>query len=564
MGRLRNVRALATLQRVPFGDKETGPIGDKRLGYTMTDEEALGLKSAGEAIPFVDRPAFQGEWGITEEGKHREQGSSYGQGRFLLGNIGEEEGAWRVDTKGGIDPPQGQKGSQWQNILDPANLPRHDMGTPESRREMAGMIGGLESERTKPNPLKQLGRALIGKGLWAPSQEVRDPKGVKDTLAQSGMPPEVMEYLAYGGTEVKENTRDLTMRESLDAKDPAVDVEMGPIAHYKPAKGPSRRDKRKKGPYATSTPVSEAHITTGPSFYSGSKMEADKPETLVHELWHGYHDQVTRLQFGQADASIRMRDLPYGTGGERGWADPHKEGFADAGAELYTSTDTPLGAEELQRNRYGIDSDIWKGPGDDSSVKHAYETMRLHTKSTEATLGPEDESMGQKPVAGILRRLGGSDPHTRTAYATRVGRGGADTVTTEKPDKPFDYEKSSKELRWVSDAEFENDNVVWKTAGQDLMDSVLSKEFKVEAKQSPSMIRRLDADTDTKHGRPGVQTSLGWAPEVDMNEQDTMTQVESVRGGEEHLKRVISDWGTWFSPKGQGVMSDLGERPSNG
>ena len=355
------------------------------------------------------------------------------------------------------------------------------------------------------------------------------------------------------------------MRESLDAKDPAVDVEMGPIAHYKPAKAPSRRDTRKKGPYATSKPVSEAHITTGPSFYSGSKTEADKPEILVHELWHGYHDQVTRLQFGRADASIKMRGLPYGTGGERGWGDPHKEGFADAGAKLYTSTDTPPGAGELQRNRYGIDSDIWKGPGDDSSIKHAYETMRLHTESTEATLGPEDESMGRKPVAGILRRLGGTDPYTRTAYATRMGLGGADTVTTQKSAKPFDYEKSSKEPRWVSDTEYESDEAVWKTAGQDLMDTVLSKEFKVEAKDwRMRKVRRDDDDIDTKHGRPGVQTSLGWAPEVDMNEQDTMTQTESVRGGEEHLKRVISDWGTWLSPKGQGVMSDLGERPSNG
>lgn len=515
------------------------PVTSRRkLGYTLTPSEVGQLSDPGEAMPFVDRPAFPGEWGVTERPEWESGGPD-----LIESGTGEAQGRGMHQPKGQGQFIFGEIG-QHKQVIDPANLPRRDMGTPETRRAAAGRIKGLGSERTGYNVLKQIGRWASYKQLYAPPTEVRNPSGLKDTIAQSGFPPEILDALAEGGAEVKENTRWLTNREQLRAG-PGD----SPRAHFKQERKLNRWD-RLRGKSRTDEPVNEPTLTTGLGLFTGAAKEIDEGDVVLHEMaGHSYQDVVTKALHGQR-GPIDVGGSPHGTGSSEG--NPHKEGFSDAMSELYTSTDTPLGADEEQRRRYGINAPEWRGPGDDSIIKHVYETTRLSTKATEATQGPEDLTMGKYSLLGTLQRLTDPDSaYTRTMYGTQQSEGGADTVAGEHDmSEPFDYDKPVQSKR----------------AGRDFDDAVLAQGIKVVS-EWPEGGGPTDRGTQLALG----PESEGWAPEVDMNEQPTMSMEDAVRGGEEHLKKVVANLQTWISGKGRGAdivypqdSRTLGEGTGNG
>ena len=112
------------------------------LTSELTADEVMGRDAEGrnlkaqpgiavppKATPFVDRPGRSGEWGVVptkEEGPLQiDSGDPSGQGQFIFPS-----------------DPNSKRLDEWRDVVDPANLPRGEIGTPAERREAAGGIKG--------------------------------------------------------------------------------------------------------------------------------------------------------------------------------------------------------------------------------------------------------------------------------------------------------------------------------------------------------------------------------------------------------------------------------------
>ena len=484
--------------------------------YNLTPEQALSLDVPPPATPFVDRPARMHEWGVapTSEGPkilqvdfdpegpglagpEKERSESYtlaeGQGQFIFGNEGK-----------------------WKDTVDPANLPRESSGTYEERRAAASNISGLESERTRPNPIKEVARHVSYKNFWAPPTEVRNPSHVKDMFAESGMPPSHIEALAGMGTVVKENSRKLSIRNKL--KETGT---MGEGKWDRPRDHYSHIDNQLE-------PISEVSITSKSGFHSGGKATTPK-DVLVHEAGHALHHQSSEVDALLTGSSLKLAFWPgrQAAGGEN----PHKEGVADAYREMYSSPEGPKGSQDPEREQgYGIAHETWRN--EDPVMKHEYETTRLHTMggSDKAPLGMEPARKGHNPVMSTLRRLVNPDSdYTRTMYGTRKFEGGADLIGEPTAASPYDVEDTA----WSTGGA---DSVRWKTAGRDYADNVLSR-VQVEPANlvDPGVFR-------------GEQQSLSpeIVPHQDLRENVRELDTENQRAGEDHLNRVKSNLKTWL------------------
>lgn len=445
------------------------------------------------------------EWGVapTSEGPTTLESevpeAASGQGQFIFGQQGK-----------------------WKDTIDPANLPKGDSGTAEQRREIAGRLGGLESERTRPSRLKEFARHMSYKSAWAPPTEVRNPAHVKDMIAESGMPPEHLTYLEEMGTAVKENTRKLSLMDKLS-------------------------DSERPRDFYTSVseelvPGSEISLTSKSGFHSGAgyfgKGTTSPKGTVVHEAGHAIHDVVSRVHDGKYGF---WDEGPRAVGGEQ----PHKEGVADAYREMYTDPSGPKGPMDPDRaTGYGIYGSAWEK--DDPVLKHEYETTRLQTMGGSeergyVSLGEglgtiEPASMGRKPVMGTLERLLSPDSeYVRTMYGTRKFEGGADLVPAGR-EAPFDFEGNTDYGTDYDDTSWTDKGMRWKTAGRDYADSVLNR-VQVEPAHlvDPGEFR-------------GEQQSLfpERVPHQDLRENVRHGVEENHRSGEEHLNRVKSNLKTWL------------------
>jgi len=480
--------------------------------YNLTPEQALSLPVPPKATPFVDRPPRMHEWGVapTSEGPTVLESEvpevASGQGEFIFGQQ-----------------------DKWKDTIDPANLPKADSGTAEQRREVAGRLGGLKSERKRPNTLKELVRHISYKSAWAPPTEVRNPAHVKDMIAESGIPPEHLTYLEEMGTTIKENTRKLSLMDKFRDSD-------------RPRDFYTSVDKKLE-------PGSEIGLTSQSGFHSGAGYFASAlgagtttpKDTVAHESGHAMHDFVSRVADGPHGF---WYEGPRAVGGEQ----PHKEGVADAYREMYTEPSGPTDPMDPDRaTGYGIYSAKWEK--DDPVLKHDYETTRLQTMggSTErgyVSLGPgldtiEPSSMGQRPVMGTLERLLSPDSdYVRTMYGTRKFEGGADLVPAGR-EAPFDFEGNTDYGTDYDDTSWTDKGVRWKTAGRDYTDDVLSK---VQVGPAPQ------AGDEGTFDHRGVQQSMfpEIAPHVDLRENVRHGTEENQRSGEDHLNRVKSNLKTWL------------------
>ena len=481
---------------------------DLSKDYNLTPEQALSLPVPPTATPFVDRPPRMHEWGVapTSEGPTTLESevpeAASGQGQFIFGQQGK-----------------------WKDTIDPANLPKGDSGTAEQRREIAGRLGGLESERTRPSRLKEFARHMSYKSAWAPPTEVRNPAHVKDMIAESGMPPEHLTYLEEMGTAVKENTRKLSLMDKLS-------------------------DSERPRDFYTSVseelvPGSEISLTSKSGFHSGAgyfgKGTTSPKGTVVHEAGHAIHDVVSRVHDGKYGF---WDEGPRAVGGEQ----PHKEGVADAYREMYTDPSGPKGPMDPDRaTGYGIYGSAWEK--DDPVLKHEYETTRLQTMGGSeergyVSLGEglgtiEPASMGRKPVMGTLERLLSPDSeYVRTMYGTRKFEGGADLVPAGR-EAPFDFEGNTDYGTDYDDTSWTDKGMRWKTAGRDYADSVLNR---VQVGPAPQ------AGDEGIFDHRGVQQSMfpEIAPHVDLRENVRHGTEENQRSGEEHLNRVKSNLKTWL------------------
>jgi len=480
--------------------------------YHLTPEEALSLERPGEAIPLVDRPLRQHEWGVTpgEGGPEVLTAISgeRGQGRFIFGGTGEF------------------RGGTYKDVLDPANLPRHDSGTYEERRKAASTLRGLESERTRPSPTHAMGLQAAEVIPFPASTKVQNPSGVKDTIAETGIPPTMLTELSgVLQTGVAENTRDTSIREKQRQK--------RPTEHYLSSKGTGgRKGKLRSRLSRPRSPDSEVIITSRADFHSGVNPPSTR-FTVAHELGHGMHHLSSHLETGE-DYPFQWGP-PRGTGGgpKRRGASPHLEGVADAFAEMYHSPDAPV--DETDDLGYSVNSPVWQGDGDDPALKHVYETTRLHTKATGATEGLENAlgSRAVKPILGIMERLTNpNSAYVRTSYATRADMGGANWVRTRTP---YDY-NTPEGGRWIDSTSYEFPTERSVTAGRDLWDKVI---------QNVAVGTPRRAAVRPSHGR---QLSLGLegSPDIDLVEQPWESTKEARRAGEEHLNRIKSDLKTWL------------------
>ena len=518
---------------------------DLSSSYNITAKKALELNVPPPATPYVDRPARTKEWGVvgTSEGPetlhttytfpedHEAAGETWslagGQGQLLFGDVGA-----------------------WEDTIDPANLPRHSSGTAEERRAAASEIPGLESERTRPSRLKEFARHMSYKNIWAPPREVRDPSHVKDLLAESGMPPGHIEAMAVSGTQFKENSRRLTLKQKIKGEGT-----MGEGKWDRPRDFYSTVDKKLE-------PLSEVNITSRSGFHSGGTFQGTGATTpgdvVVHESGHALHDMVSGVDalnvFGRYMKGAFWSSGPQAATGE----DPHKEGVADAYREQYASPEGPKSPADPDRQvGYGIAAEAWRN--EDPVMKHAYETTRLHTmggselahpgppgppgskpeEPAKALLGMEPARKGRDPVLGTLKRLVNPDSdYVRTMYGTKQAEGGADTIGERVNMEAYDEPPVM-----YDDQKWAGNGMVWTTAGRDYAENVLSN-----IQISPALNYM---DLLAPHSTPpwrGEQQSLfpDIVPHHDLRENVRDLDVEEQRAGEEHLNKVKSNLKTWL------------------
>lgn len=515
-----------------LGNRTAAPPPEDLSGdYSLTPDKALSLTVPPKATPFVDRPARMHEWGVapTSEGPKNLQVDFDPQSPEALSGPDKERPGSYTLAEGQGQFIFGQEG-KWQDTVDPANLPRNSSGTAEERREAAGGISGLDSERTRPNVLKEIARNITPiyqyKELIRPPTEVRDPSHVKDMFAESGMPPAHIEAMGIAGTAIKENSRKLSVMNKF--------LGSGTM-------GEGKWD-RPRDFYDTVNdklePDSAINITSRSGFHSGG--DATTPtDVLVHESGHALHDMVSgvdALSKPRSVTGIANLNRAFWAGGPRAASgeDPHKEGVADAYRAMYTTPEGPKGADDPEREMgYGIANKAWRD--EDPVMKHAYETTRVHTMggSEPELLGMEPARKGRDPVMGTLQRLVNPDSdYVRTMYGTRKFEGGADLVSEKPP--PFDFDAPVVEdTTWGSGGD---NSVRWKTAGRDYADNVLSK------------VQVEPAHLADPGGFRGEQQSLfpEIVPPQDLRENVRELDVENQRSGEDHLNRVKSNLKTWL------------------
>ncbi len=526
--------------------KTTAQPVDLRSDYNITPKQALDLPVPPTATPFVDRPARMKEWGVapTSEGPKTLQVDWDPQGAGKSGPDKQRPESYTL-AEGQGQFIFGQEG-KWKDTVDPANLPRDPSGTAEERRAAASTLPGLESERKRPSRIKEFGRHMSYKNLWAPPREVRDPSHVKDLFAESGMPPAHIEAMGLSGTSIRENTRKLSLKQKLKSEGT-----MGEGKWDRPRDSYSTVDKHLE-------PTSEMNITSRSGFHSGGGYRgsgATTPgPTVIHESGHALHDMVSSMDalktFGRYMKGAFWNSGPRAASGE----DPHKEGVADAYREMYATPEGPKGAMDPDRQvGYGIAAQAWRN--EDPVMKHAYETTRLHTmggseragtgppgskpeKPDKALFGMEPARKGRDPVMGTLKRLVNPDSdYVRTMYGSRKFEGGADTIGEKVAAEPFDFDAPSYEdTTWTEFGGGVAADVRWKTAGRDYADTVLSK-IQVES-----------ANLTDPGGFRGEQQSL--LPEIvppqDLRENVRELDAENQRSGEDHLNRVKSNLKTWL------------------
>lgn len=526
--------------------KTTPPPADLSSDYNITPKQAMSLNVPPTATPFVDRPARMKEWGVapTSEGPKTLQVDWDPQGHGRSGPEKQRSESYTL-AEGQGQFIFGQEG-KWQDTVDPANLPRDPSGTSEERRAAASTMPGLESERKRPSQLKEFGRLMTYKNLWAPAREVRNPSHVKDLYAESGMPPSHIEKMVAAETTMGENTRRLSLGQKLKGEGTMGEGEWDRPRDFYSTVGKKLNK------------VSEINITSKSGFHSGG--EATTPGgVVIHESGHALHDMVSGLDalktFGRHMKGAFWKSGPRVSSGE----DPHKEGVADAYRAMYETPEGPKGAMDPERDMgYGIANQAWSG--EDPVMKHVYETTRLHTMGGSERVGPgppgppgskpeepakalfgmEPARKGRRPVLGTLKRLVNPDSdYARTMYGTRKFEGGADLIGEEEG--PFDFDAPASE-----DTTWTERDVRWKTAGRDYADSVLSK---VQVSPALGELQQWDAGMLPREVEfRGEQQSMfpDVVPHQDLRENVRELDAENQRSGEEHLNRVKSNLKTWL------------------
>ena len=533
------------------------------LTSELTADEVLGRDAEGrnlkaqpgiavppKATPFVDRPGRSGEWGVipTKEGAGWPKDGEPIDGPLVI-DSGDPSGQGQF-----IFPsdPNSKRLDEWRDVVDPANLPRGEIGTPAERREAAGGIKGLESERTRPNVLKEIARNITPfDTIIKPATEVRNPSHVKDLYAQSGLPTTYIEALA-GQTpqlEIKENTRDLSFKEKWQAGMAQVEGGKAPEGHTEPRDYyRSTRTKVRKGDRPNKvTDISEIHQTSRVGWHSGT-AEPSTGRTLVHETGHALSDLVSRAKGWYA-----TRGDPRGHKG----ASPHEEGIADAVSEMYSTPEGPTAPNSPDSpNIYGIGAGDWRG--DDPLFRHSYESTRLHTMGNMGTGDLpelETQSQGKHPAKGILQRLTNPEnPYVRTMYGTSYHQGGADMYGEEVP-----FDQDAPDIGRTGEAQptryVERDNAQrqWTTAGRDFSENVLNKVQVSPARSDMERYGSYEEGLTDIHGNKrgefrGEQQSMfpDTVPHQDLRENVRDIDAEHQRSGEDHLNRVKSNLKTWL------------------
>tara|TARA_Y100001951_G_C11293045_1_gene273566 strand:- start:341 stop:1795 length:1455 start_codon:yes stop_codon:yes gene_type:complete len=483
-------------------------------------------------MPFVDRPGRSGrsglpgeqdtgdEWGMvpTDEGpsfisETTKKARAVGQGRMIFGDTVAQTGS-----------------APWLEAIDPKNLPRADIGTSEERREAASSLGGLKSDRQRPNILKEIARSVSGMQLLKPSREVRNPRGVKDLISRTRLPPAWIKALGKQDAPltVRENTRDLSIKEKVFTKSPSTNERPWgsiPVDFYTS----NTYDEEQKKLH------NEIHITSKGGFHTGAARPSTV-ETVTHELGHGLSDMMSRAS--EEEKVISMQSGPRTAKG----SDPHEEAIADAVTEMYGPKGPAWSFSGDRPAIYGFDGG-WKG--EDPLVRHSYETTKLKHK---ATMGEGSEPKGEAhsegldPQYGTLKRLTDPDsPYVRTMYSTRYQQGGADYVELKEEDVPWrEQEKEDIEFDLIRTLGLPNRGSPNRNysinAGTDYRENVLNK-IQIEPAVS-------------NMGGPfrGEQQSMfpDIVPHQDLRENVRELDAENQRSGEDHLNRVKSNLKTWL------------------